>query len=257
MNNSTRTEQLIRFLDNELPDSERAELEASLLSDPSLAEELDRLKIARNLVQGFALRQQVASIHKEMMQELNREAVTMPVNAVHRAPVRRLSRFAWQIAASIILIISATFFYQYLTLTPQKIFTDNYNPYQAATSRGSEGSSINTLYREHRYQQLLNKFESSTTHTAEELFLAGNAYLEINQPPRAISAFQQLQASNIASGSTLFKDDGEYYLAMAYLKNGETTKALPILQEIHNNPDHAYHDKVSAWELRKLGWVRE
>ncbi|HSB91948.1 MAG TPA: tetratricopeptide repeat protein [Flavitalea sp.] len=249
MNNSTQTELLIRFLDNELPDAERTQVEASLASDPSLAEEFERLRISRNLVQSFALRQQVNSIHTEMLQELRQESATIPLR---RSPVRRLSRFAWPVAASILIILSVTVFYQYMTLTPQRIFEDNYSPYQEATSRGYEGSPLNALYREHKFQDLVRAFETSGTHTIEELFLAGNAYLELNQPVSAISMFQQIQASNTASGSTLFKDDAEYYLGMSYLKNGEATRAFPILQGIRNNPDHAYHDKVSAWELRKL-----
>lgn len=248
MNNSTRTELLIRYLDQELSEAERAEVEAELASDAAASEELERLRVTRNLVKGYALRQQVYRVHGDMMQELRGSATATS----SPAPVRKMFTYAMRIAASVLVILSVTALYQYLTFSSAKFFDQNYSAYEAPTMRGSAGSTIQSLYNERNWKEVVNRFERSVTHTTEEWFLAANAYLQLNQLPQAIGGFQAVQKQNAATRATLFQDDAEYYLAMAYLKNNEPASALPILEAIHRNPDHAYHDKVSSWDLIRL-----
>src|SRR5688572_16054760 len=61
---------LLRYLDGELTDAEKHELEERLRTEPALKEELERLQIATHAIRQYGVRQKVGSLHKEMMQEL-------------------------------------------------------------------------------------------------------------------------------------------------------------------------------------------
>ena len=79
--------------------------------------------------------------------------------------------------------------------------------------------------------------------------MASIAYLEKNQPAKAIETFKTMIQKNLDSKTDYFEDDAEYYLAMSYLSNQESEKAMPIFERINANPDHTYNNNVSEWFL--------
>ena len=55
--------------------------------------------------------------------------------------------------------------------------------------------------------------------------------------------------ANTLAKTDFFEQDAEYYLAMSYLDNKESDKAMPIFKKIEADSDHPYNSNVSAWFL--------
>ena len=65
MDNSTpdMSEKLILYLDGELSDSEKSNLEQQLAADKALQDELESLQSTRQAIKLYGLKQKVASVH--------------------------------------------------------------------------------------------------------------------------------------------------------------------------------------------------
>jgi hypothetical protein len=112
-------------------------------------------------------------------------------------------------------------------------------------------SSLQALYKNRNYVQIIELSKTASLSEQDSL-LVGLSYLQSGQTSAAIQWLQSLQSSGGA-----YNQDADYYLAMAFVKNKEYEKALPLLQQIQNNRQHLYHKQVSSsliWKLRMLQW---
>jgi tetratricopeptide (TPR) repeat protein len=244
MDNSTHgmPELLVRYMDGELSDSERAELEKKLAADASLQSELESLQLSREAIRRFGLQQQVSSIHHEMMSEMK-----APVRKLSTA--RRIIRYSMGAAAAILLIVIGIMGYTYYRLSPERVFNENYQPYELATLRGDDSlDKAENEYRKGNYQQVINI--SNENANPQYQFLAAMSYLQLNKYPEAISQFKSLLNENRLIG--VQKDQAEYYLALAYIRNQDYDLSLEILESMRNNPSHTYHEKATNKLLRQL-----
>ena len=245
--NQQSTEKLIQYMDGELRGEELTAFEQLLAENTDLHRELNNLILTREALQSYGLKTQVASVHQEMMQELNDETNTIPKNN----KVRFLYQMPLNIAASLLVIMLSVGFYQYITISGPKLFNETYSSYELSISRGGENdvSKIEKDYAKGHSNLVIEEFTKLKNPNAKENFLAGQAYLSKNNINESIRCFEQVGANSSAENA--FKDDAEYYLALSYLKNGEPLKAEPILQKINKDKDHLYHDHVSKWTLLK------
>ena len=245
--NEQSTDKLIQYLDGELMGKELTDFEQLLAENTAMQKELNNLILTREAIQSYGLKTQVASVHQEMMQELNKEIITIPKNN----KVRSLYRMPLNIAASLLLIMLSVGFYQYITISGSKIFNENYSSYELSISRGDENdiSQIEKAYAKGQSNLVITEFSKLKNPTKKDNFLAGQVYLSKNQVKESIRSFEQVLS--ISSAENTFKDDAEYYLALSYLKNNKPLKAEPILQKINKDKDHLYHDQVSEWTLLK------
>ena len=86
-------------------------------------------------------------------------------------------------------------------------------------------------------------------------FFAAQAYLNSNEPHKAITAFDAVLSANASLPFKPHQEDAEYYLALAYLKAGDAAKALPLLESIHDQPAHSYHKEVGSWYITQVRWL--
>jgi lipoprotein NlpI len=66
----------------------------------------------------------------------------------------------------------------------------------------------------------------------------------------SINALEQSLASS--QNSHQFTEESEFYLALAYLKAKDLSKAQPLFEQIHSNPNHLFHDKVSTLFMKRF-----
>lgn len=250
-NNMEMTEQLIRYLDQELAYDQRLALEQKLATDPLLANELQSLLVAREAVNTAGLYRKIHSVREDMLREEN----TNQLPDVSDTPVRRIPNWGLRVAAAVIIVVFAAGLYQYFTLSSEKVFRDGYQIYQLSTSRGAELNSIAAAYQEKNYAKAIQLFESGNDLSASANFFAGCSFLQSGNAAKAINCFTHVQQINQTASVSSFEEDAAYYLSLAYLANNQPSNALPLLETIHQNPDHAYHDKVSNWELMKVRWL--
>jgi tetratricopeptide (TPR) repeat protein len=151
-------------------------------------------------------------------------------------------------AFSMLLVFFAL--YLYITVTPEKLFSKNFHPYELHTMRGvSNSSALKEAYKNGKMDSVIWEFNSLTAAQPEEYLLAGIAYLEKNQPEKAIETFKTMIQKNENSKTDFFEQDAEYYLAMSYLDNHEPGKAMPIFERINADSENPYNSNVSEWFL--------
>lgn len=162
-------------------------------------------------------------------------------------PFRLLAIFA------VILLLDIFALYLYLNSSMENLFSKNYFHYELRVMRGVSGSSVlKEEYKKRNNDSVIWAFNSLSSPQPEEYLLAGIAFLESNQPAKAIKTFNALMQKNALSNSDYFEVDAEYYLAMSYLSNQEYEKAMPIFEKIQADPDHPYNSNVSEWFLLKM-----
>lgn len=243
-NSELNTEKLIQYLDGDLTGADLDNFEKRLSQDSGLQLEFENLTLAKMAIRGYGLKHQVASVHREMLDEFKstqkREAKTYSI-----------VRSSLKYAASIALVLFSIGAYLYISSSPNKLYDDNYMPYTLSVTRSeATGSDLEKAFNQKHYNAVINAFTKLKNPDDKEYFLAGQAYLSTHQANSAIPAFKQVLLS---SGSSIrFKEDAEYYLGLAYLENNQPAKAASVFDKIHNDKDHLYHDKISFWTMLKL-----
>lgn len=251
MDNSTQYE-LMRYIDGEMTENERADFEKRLAADQSLQMELNNLQVAKEAVAHYGLKEKVTGIHGDMMKELRRQA---PVKTISN--VRRIIRYTIAAAASVLLIFILIEGYKFYTLSPEKLYAANYTSYELTTTRNGadSASAIENAYREKNYADVI-KLNASSVLSIKDIFLTGMAYLETKDYSRATSSFQVV-ITDLKENKTVLKDAAEYYLALAYLQNRDYDQAIELMTSIHNDPSHLYKAKFSRKyinRVKRLKW---
>jgi hypothetical protein len=149
-------------------------------------------------------------------------------------------------------LIGFSALYQYLTVTPEKLFNESFHPFEIHETRGSSRNGLEDSYKKANMEVVIQEFTRLKSPDAEDYFLAGNAFLSTHEPAKAIESFLNLQQINKTTNTHYFEEDAEYYLALSYLANHEPAKALPLFEKIHGEPNNPYNQKVSSWFLQKL-----
>lgn len=250
MNNSipNMSELLVLYMDGALEENEKKKLEQQLALDPSLREELENLRITREAVKYYGMNKKVGDIHQQMMKEMKPQATVRQINSN-----RRILRYSMAVAASIVIIFMAFYAYDLFTLSPEKVFADNYQSYELSTVRGSEQlTAIEKAYKDKNYHEVISLQQTTAQDDIQSNFLAGLSNLEMNIVENSILNFKKVMDLNKTNGTNLWQDQAEYYLALAYFKTGDYDMSLELFQKIKGDPEHLYHEKVTAKLLRQV-----
>ncbi len=253
MDNSTpdMSERLVLYLDGELSGSEKNMLEQQLAADKTLQGELESLQSTREAVKLYGLKQKVASIHGQMMEELQ-----APVKKI--SSVRRMVRYSVAIAASLLLLVGGYWAYNFFTLSPDKVFASNYRSYELVTVRDggtNEISAIEEAYKEKKYAEVV-RITFDRPFSIKELFLRAMSYSELTDNPKAIEEYKKVIAQNEGAKTNTFKQQAEYYLALSYIRNGDYDFAIDLLNKIQDDPNHLYNEKVSNKLIRQVKMLK-
>jgi tetratricopeptide (TPR) repeat protein len=258
MNNNITPEMLIRYLDNELTAEERLLVEKEL-TEPQLSGQLHKLQVAKQAFKQYALKLQVAEIHKEMMQQ---KGSLGPLNRPESSTAKPVAKLRWlrtavRIAALIILLVVVAGIIQFSVLDNQRLYSSQYETFTLGTARSQAAMSpIEEAYRQNDMPLTVQRYKQASAVASTDHFIAGQAFLSLNDAPNAIAAFEKQLAVNSSVEFKPYQDDTEYYLALAYLRSGNVNKALPIFEKIHNQFSHAYHRAVSGWYIFKLQMLK-
>ncbi len=247
MDNST-PDILVRYLDGELSGVEKQNLEQELSQNTQMREELDSLRSVREAIRLYGLKQKLAGIHGEMMEEMKPGLKTMQ-------PARRkIIRYSIAVAASLVLLIGGYMIYNSMTLSPEKVFASNYNTYELVTVRDGNNAETNAekAYREKNYNEVLRIHDAGEDHSPKGEFLCGAAALETKDLPKAIKCFNEVLDAGRQSGQPLLMDEAEYYLSLSYIRNKDYEEALVLLNTIENDAAHTYNTKVDEKLIRQV-----
>ena len=167
--------------------------------------------------------------------------------------VRRIIRYSVPVAASILLVVIIVEGYKFYTLSPEKLFAENYTAYDSTAIRDgndSTESKIEKAFKEKKYREVINLNRLSVL-SIKDVFLTGMAFLETKDYSRAVRSFQVV-ISDIKDNKAVLKNVAEYYLALAYLQDRDYDQAIELMNAIHNNSSHLYKDKFSRKDINKV-----
>lgn len=253
MDNSTpgMNELLVQYLDGTLEGAEKESLEQQLAADAALREQFDSLQLTRESIRYYGLKEKVASIHQQMMEE-----IAPPVKSIR--PARRILRYVASVAASLLLLVGGYLAYTFYNLSSDKVFSANYQRYELATVRdgGATESAAEKAYRDGHYQEVLRLQQAAGQPSVKDVFLAGAAALELKDNAKAQAAFSQVLQMNKTAGTAVLNDDAEYYLALALVQGKEYDQALELMHKIKNDTGHTYREKITRKLLRQVRMLK-
>jgi tetratricopeptide (TPR) repeat protein len=254
MDNSTpeMDELLVQYLDGELDSAVKDNLEQQLAADAALQQRFDSLLLTKESIRLYGLKEKVKGLHQEMMQEMN----AAPVKKIS-SPKRTL-RYAMSIAASILLVVGGYIAYSFFSLSSDKVFSSNYQPFELSTTRSGDVAETPTekAYRAGNLPEVVRIHDAGEDRTAKGNFLGGVAALQLNNTGKAITCFNEVINMNKNATTKVLNDEAEYYLALGYIRNKDFDYALDLLQKIKNDPAHIYHEKVTAKLIRQVKMLK-
>ncbi len=253
MDNSTpgMSEKLVEYLDGGLSGGDKQELEKQLAADAVLQQEYQNLLATRAAIKYHGLQQQVAGIHRQVMQK-----ALSPVKPI--ASLKRKVKYSIAIAASILLLAGTYLVYNFYTLSPDKIFDSNYRAYELSTPRDNNQpeTPVEKAYRERDYAALIRSHDAGKDKTPGGEFLCGMAALELKANDKAISYFNKVISANLKASPKVLNDEAEYYLSLAYIRNEDYDYALELLRKIKEDPGHTYREKVTNKLIRQVRMLK-
>lgn len=255
MDNFTHVDELLmRYLDGEMSQEEREQFEKKLASDEGTRRRLEDLQIARDAVKMYGLKQQVASVHREMIGAMKPTAV---LRKMSRA--QKIARYTLRIAAGLVFIAICFLAYNFFNLSSGKLYNEKYAPFELSSVRGENETEINGIekaYRQQNYQDVVALAEKNIGSSIRDEFLEAVSYLELDKPPEAIDHFSSVISRNRAADRPVYNDEAEYYLALSYLRTQNYEKAIELMNTIRNNPSHLYHEKFTRGFIRKVKMLK-
>jgi hypothetical protein len=191
---------------------------------------------AAQLIRNYNLLEQVQKVHEQMVEEFRNPSVQKQAKVVSFKSNRS---FYMKIAAGLFIILSGSLMALYFNSTGKDFYRSHYTAYAVSETRSITDEPETELVKAYRRGEFTNVIA---------------LYNKVNNPGNR-ELFNRIISDNKTKGELLYQDEAEYYLAMAFLKNNETSKALPILTTIANEPAHTYHNKVSKTALLRMKWL--
>lgn len=225
-----------KHIQNKLSPLEQAEFDALLLNDNAFKKEVDfhiNLKKVTQHEDDTAFRALLAGFEAKKPQK------------------RRRLNIKWLAAASIVLLLGLTYFFNTNNnASPNELFNNYFEPYKnviAPIERGTTEQNEKTMafmaYEKGNYNEAVNLFTNLYTSTKEPyyLFYKANALLKLNKAEEALPLLKE----HLKTKDTL-TDKTPWYMAMAYLKLEDKANAKKLLQHVITE------EKFNNKEAKKL-----
>lgn len=205
-------------LDGTLTQDESQQFDHLLRADPAFAH-------------AYTTQKEMIALFRQHQREVLHETLEAGYQKYQRD--RTLLRYYCGAAATVVLLIAFGIWFMWPT-PHEQLFTEYYRPYEVTIARGNapeQQQRAMVLYSQGAYATSIPLLQS-LQQTGDDLdywtLLLGNAYLQLDSTDQAIKQFKQAAISN----HTDYQQYGEWYVAMAYLKEKNIVGAKATLQTI-------------------------
>jgi tetratricopeptide (TPR) repeat protein len=212
-----------------------------------------KVKSYKEIMEGINYHGKQKSISDDIQsweKEIKEQAGKAKQNEARIIPLHRKNFYLVAACVVGLLIISSIFLFRSTPPDTLALFDSNFRPYpnvlyptlRGETSDGSISKKAFTAYDEGDYQkaaEYLSEWQQGSTEINNDLVLLylGNCYLAVNDLAAAKKTLEQIgEGSDVA-------DQRNWYLALAYLKSGESERAENELEKLMNHPNN-YSDKA-------------
>jgi tetratricopeptide (TPR) repeat protein len=254
-------EKIEKYLDNQVDEQERVEVNNRLVSDEEFRRLFDEME---SLLEGInhtgakttveeKLQNLEESIHKLDEEEGEEEVQEKPIIIVwYNRPVYRA------IAASIVLLIVAVYaFGPFGTMSDERLFAEHFSAYiNVDGPTRSDVTDIDQKKRAYAFYDMkdyegaipvfVDMIKGSQNQIMDKFYLA-NAYLALGKGEEAKRLFQEVVNKKIGLASP-----AKWYLALSYLQTGDRENAQREFREIvEAESDYAEDAKEVLGRMRK------
>jgi hypothetical protein len=225
-------------------------LERLIAEDPEAAQEWYYLNLAVDAVKDHGLYEEVSAIRESWKMEETSgtlyqvAAPQLPTAKESGGIVRSFNRYGLRAAAIILVVMSSTLLYKYLSISSASLYDRYYSGYSLNTARGSASEQpIEQAFSAKDWNTVISLAATAKEKDNQTEFLAGMASLEEKHYDVAV---------NTHAGTDVYQDEAEYYLAISWLADKKVNQAMPILEKIKADTHHQYHDKVAKMSFFDL-----
>ena len=227
---------IVKFFENTLSEEERKEFNALMNSDEDFKKEVT---FRQELISAITLD--------------DRETIKQELQALEQPKVNKKSRLLPMAASFLILIgISSFWFFGNQTTNPDDLFNTHFEPYRNVVQpieRGnvSQDTRIDAFaaYEQGNYDEALNNFDVLLANQKDAIieFYKANSLMATGQTEQALKILE----SNLKTNDSL-TEKHFWYLALAYIKTGQSDTAKIHLGQLIANPYSEYKKE----EAKKL-----
>lgn len=232
-------EMMERYLNMEMPESEKAQFEEKLQDDT----ELHRLFLHHK-----NLKHAIANRHKlEFLRKLKKAEKTY---FKKKGLIGFPTVFKYAAAAAFLVLIGFGIYLLQIdrSRTNQELFNKYFSSYTSIIeNRDAENRSLlltkgMTAYSKGAFKESIHLFEQLIGHPAYSTpaaFYTGLSYLELRKADQAV---KYLKMTTVSDG--MFMQEAQWYLSLAYLLANKKEQATELLVNIASEPDHYYREKA-------------
>jgi anti-sigma-K factor RskA len=253
------TNQLLseKYIEGTLSDQEQAEFELKMLSDADFAREVGETEDIVVATQVFGR----SELKKELQRVANAEPLPSDLLSVTRQDtqategqlprMRRIYQRLAGVAAAIVLIFAAGWWFTQKRTSPESLFVSYFEPYpnvaapivRNATAKKPLEQAL-LLYEQKNYAAAITQLSALSQQTEAVRFYLAMSHLSNGNAKAAIKHFAALKGNVSAS----YQKQTLWYLAMAHLANQDVNACKNVLKQL-TSEDNFYQKK--ALELMK------
>ena len=165
-------------------------------------------------------------------------------------PLQEVGRVLAAVLGGVMLVLLIVAGYRFYHLSPQALYKQAYVDYRLSTEGDYRlgASRVDLAYRAGNYDSVIRESKRPQGFTDHDYLLIGLAHMKKGD---FFSAIEPLRLVNLWNESD-YKQEGEYYLALAYLRNKDYDQSLEMMQRIRQDPDHTYHEQITDKLVRNV-----
>lgn len=216
-------ETIERYYNGLMTKDEKLAFEAELQQDAELKQEVEDIKALLFSIEKQSLKEKMNEFHEDL-----------PIQMVSETSTSKVRFFNFRNSAAAIVLLAVGSYWFFTTSSNEKIY-DNYFkpdpglPTMMSTSLDYTFYDAMVNYKQGDYETAISKWkklEIKSPNNDTLVYFLGVAHLADRHIDQAIS---YLEKASVTSNS-VFIEDANYYLALAYLKKDKKEKAIEFLK---------------------------
>ncbi|MDN3689371.1 hypothetical protein [Cyclobacterium jeungdonense] len=240
---------LVNYLDGSLDPTEKQLVEQEMEKSDAIQERLDLMQFTIRAIKFKAYKSSVKEIQHDFLQHrIENKSFTSVSTPKLEGKVRSM-QFWIKIAASLLFLCSLGYVLWLFQADGEQLYETNFISYEIALDRGAglQENQLESLYINGEFYQMFQVSEETNLEefNSFELLLLGTAALELNNPAEAMRYLQKIDSDNIQNQSDDYQDEVDFFMAMAYLKQGAYEQALHLVTKMRSDEQHKYHSNFS------------
>lgn len=241
-------DRMLQYRNRQMPESERSAFEEQLKNDPAFAEEFASWAAIYTGIQekgDETLDRELFALGKKLLaEEADAPNISTDVNQNQLARRFQLPRWAYAVAALVLLLLVSWPLYQRLNgpdttfASAETLFADHFKAPVAPVVRDAAPELWRDAYTQKRYAEAIATLEQrladpNMNRKSEAFLFLGLSYLGAGNADKALAAFRQV------SPDSFEYEDAQWYQALAFLKSDNTAQARILLQTIASQRGNA------------------